>query len=89
MLETALRLRWNSAALRRGRSQALHEAIQPSAEMRSKGLRATLQLIDLLIQKKPRARNFSARNSGAGNGCANFMDAWHFLVLSAGKTPCP
>ena len=24
----------------------------------------------------------------AGNGCANFMGAWHFLVLSAGKPPC-
>ena len=26
------------------------------------------------------------RNSGAGNGCANFMDAWKKCVLSAGKT---
>ena len=25
------------------------------------------------------------RNSGAGNGCANFMDAWKNCVLSAGK----
>ena len=32
---------------------------------------------------------FSARNSGAGNGCANFMGAWHFLVLSAGNPSCP
>ena len=31
----------------------------------------------------------SARNSGAGNGCTNFMGAWHFLVLSAGKPPTP
>ena len=23
--------------------------------------------------------------SGPGNGCANFMGAWHFWVLSAGK----
>ena len=28
-------------------------------------------------------------NSGAGNGCADFMGAWHFRVLSAGKPPCP
>ena len=26
------------------------------------------------------------RNSGAGNGCANFMDTWKKCVLSAGKT---
>ena len=31
------------------------------------------------------SEKFSARNSGAGNGYANFMGAWHFLVLSAGK----
>ena len=38
---------------------------------------------------KPIVRNFSARNSGAGNGRANFMGAWDFLVLSAGKPPMP
>ena len=37
-----------------------------------------------LIQKKPRVRNSSARNSGAGNGCANLWVPG-FLVLSAGK----
>ena len=26
------------------------------------------------------------RDSGAGNGCANFMDAWKKKVCSAGKT---
>ena len=26
-------------------------------------------------------------NSGAGNGRANFMGAWHFFTLSAGKPP--
>ena len=26
------------------------------------------------------------RNSGAGNGCVNFMDAWKKCVHSAGKT---
>ena len=31
----------------------------------------------------------SARNTGAGNGCANFMGAWNFLVLSARKPPIP
>ena len=36
-------------------------------------------------QKKPRVRNLSAHNSGAGNGCPNFMGTWHCLVLCAGK----
>ena len=40
-------------------------------------------------QKKRDVHKISARNSGAGNGCASFMGAWHFLVLSAGKPPCP
>ena len=38
------------------------------------------------IQKNPRVRKIRVRNSGAGNGCANFMDAWKKCVLSAGKT---
>ena len=41
------------------------------------------------IRTKPHVRNFSARNSGAGNGCANFMGAWDFWVLSAGNPPMP
>ena len=28
------------------------------------------------MQKNPRVRKICVRNSGAGNGCANFMDAW-------------
>ena len=32
---------------------------------------------------------FFARNSGAGNGCANFMGALKNCVLSAGKTTMP
>ena len=38
------------------------------------------------FQKSPRVRKIRVRNSGAGNGCANFMDAWKKCVLSAGKT---
>ena len=30
----------------------------------------------LNIKKNPRVRKIFVRNSGAGNGCANFMDAW-------------
>ena len=37
-------------------------------------------------QKNPRVRKIRVRNSGAGNGCANFMDTWKKCVLSAGKT---
>ena len=40
----------------------------------------------LLRQKNPRVRKISVRNSGAGNGCVNFMDACKKCVLSAGKT---
>ena len=36
-------------------------------------------------QKNPRVRKIFVRNSGAGNGCVNFMDAWKQCVLSAGK----
>ena len=39
------------------------------------------------LQNKPHVRNCCACSSGAGNGLANFMDAWHSLVLSAAKTP--
>ena len=38
------------------------------------------------FQKNPRVRKICVRNSGAGNGCANFMDTWKKRVLSAGKT---
>ena len=37
-------------------------------------------------QKNPRVRKIRVRNSGAGKGCANFMDARKKCVLSAGKT---
>ena len=39
-----------------------------------------------LVQKNPRVRKMFVRNSGAGNGCADFMDTWKKCVLSAGKT---
>ena len=38
-------------------------------------------------REKPDVHNFPAHNSGAGNGCANFMGAWHFWAFSAGKPP--
>ena len=37
------------------------------------------------IQKNPRVRKIRVRNSGAGNGCTIFMDAWKNCVRSAGK----
>ena len=36
-----------------------------------------------------RPEGLFARNSGAGNGCANFMGAWKKCILSAGKTHAP
>ena len=39
-------------------------------------------------QKSPRVRKISVRNSGAGNGCANFMDAWKNASVLQEK-PCP
>ena len=43
-----------------------------------------------LSSEKPHARNFSARNSGARNGCAKFTGAWHFWLANphAHKIPC-
>ena len=41
------------------------------------------------FQKNPRVRKIFVRNSGAGNACANFMGAWNFCVLSAGKPVSP
>ena len=38
-----------------------------------------------MFQKKPRVRKIRVRNSGAGNGRANFMDTWKKCVLSTGK----
>ena len=37
-------------------------------------------------QKNPRVHKMFVRNSGAGNGCANFMGASKKCALSAGKT---
>ena len=37
------------------------------------------------IQKNPRVRKIFVRNSGAGNGCVNFMDAWKNSFFSAVK----
>ena len=47
--------------------------------------RPKLQVSKPLYQKKRDVHIISARNSGAGNGCADFMGASHFLVLSAGN----
>ena len=39
-------------------------------------------------QKNPRVRKMFVRNSGAGNGCANFMGAWKNASILQEK-PCP
>ena len=43
---------------------------------------------DAHVQKNPRVRKIRVRNSGAGNGCANFMDAWKKASVLQEK-PCP
>ena len=42
-----------------------------------------------ICQKNPHVRNFSARNSGAGNGRANFMGAWDSFGSFCRKAPMP
>ena len=39
-------------------------------------------------QKNPRVRKIRVRNSGAGNGCANFMDTWKNAFFLQ-ENPCP
>ena len=41
-----------------------------------------------LFQENPRVRKIRVRNSGAGNGCANFMDTWKNAFFLQEK-PCP
>ena len=40
-------------------------------------------------QKNPRVRKIFVRNSGAGDGCANFMGAWKKCLLFLRKTSIP
>ena len=39
-------------------------------------------------QKNPRVRKIRVRDSGAGNGCANFMDTWKNAFFLQ-ENPCP
>ena len=42
-----------------------------------------------LLQKNPfSVRKIRVRNSGAGNGCANFMDTWKNAFFLQ-ENPCP
>ena len=41
------------------------------------------------FQKNPRVRKNFVRNSGAGNGCANFMGAWKNASVPQEEKPCP
>ena len=41
-----------------------------------------------MSQKNPRVRKIRVRNSGAGNGCANFMDTWKNAFFLQ-ENPCP
>ena len=46
------------------------------------------RVVDIFYQKNPRVRKICVRNSGAGNGCANFMGAWKNALFLQEK-PCP
>ena len=60
--------------------------LQAPAKGRSKATSFSV-LQTIKFQKNPRVRKILVRStSGAGNGCANFMDTWKKCVLSAGKT---
>ena len=41
--------------------------------------------LDFNFQKNPRVHKIFVGNSGAGNGCANFMGTWKNCIFSAGK----
>ena len=43
-------------------------------------------IIASIFQKHPRVRKISVRNSGAGNGCANFMGTWKNALFLQEKT---
>ena len=57
-----------------------------SSLLRNSTLETVFRLFPTSSQKNPRVRKISVRNSEAGNGCVNFMDAWKKCVLSPGKT---
>ena len=63
----------------------IHEASRYQQTTKKQRSEVELKLSE--DQKKPHVRNSSARASGAGYGCASFVGAWHFLVLSAGNPP--
>ena len=52
--------------------------------------RSEPELFSAKISEKPlNVRNFSARNSGAGNGCANLWAPGIFWFFLLEKPPCP
>ena len=56
---------------------SLHDGFGGFDGFGGSGEHLTLRLLVLKnTQKNPRVRKIRVRNSGAGNGCANFMDAW-------------
>ena len=55
----------------------------------SRSPQCALEIAFASLRKNLVSVKFFARNSRAGNGCANFMGAKKNCVLSAGKPPCP
>ena len=92
-LSGAMRLNKNSAFV----SGILKFTGLNCSALSSFGSLCELSLRESLCQKNPRVRKIFVRDSGAGNGCVNFMDAWKnafflqekamsikFLVLGGG-----
>ena len=42
-----------------------------------------------LYQTQPHVCNLAARNSGAGNGCANFVGTWDVFFIFLLENPLP
>ena len=72
---------WQVNDHRKGQEQTMNQS--KTTLFRSRNLKG---LVFLSPEKNPRVCQIFVRDSGAGNGCANFMDAWKKSVRSAGKT---
>ena len=59
-----------------------HVQTTPSPKLDKRAQIQALSGCSTLYQRKPHVGNFSARNSGARNGCTNFMGAWDLSFFS-------
>ena len=50
--------------------------MSPCVHLETRSLHNENEFLIIDFRKNPRVRKILVRNSGAGNGCANFMDTW-------------